>query len=43
MAAFQAHVVWWDSGRVGCAFDRLISPVAHENILARHTPGTRRR
>lgn len=38
MPALQAHVVWWDSGRVGCAFDKLISPIVHENIISRH-PG----
>ena len=43
MAALQASVIWWDSGRVGCAFETLISPIVHENILARHSTELRRR
>lgn len=36
MEALQADVVWWDSGRVGCAFATLLSPIVHDNILARY-------
>lgn len=35
MEALQAEVIWWDSGRVGCAFANLLSPIVHDNILAR--------
>lgn len=43
MAALQAEVVWWDSGRVGCAFTTLLSPVMHDHILQRHRlPGMMR-
>lgn len=35
MEALLAEVVWWDSGRVGCAFDKLLSPIIHDNILVR--------
>ena len=31
----QADVVWWDSGRVGCGFAQLLSPIVHDNILVR--------
>lgn len=36
MESLQAEVVWWDAGRVGCAFSNLISPIVHDNILARY-------
>lgn len=32
----QAEVVWWDAGRVGCAFANLLSPIVHDTILARY-------
>lgn len=35
MESLLAEVVWWDSGRVGCAFDKLLSPIVHDNILVR--------
>ncbi|MFN3423404.1 MAG: PilZ domain-containing protein [Novosphingobium meiothermophilum] len=38
MAALQAHVVWWDAGRVGCAFHDLLSPVVLDTIVARNRP-----
>jgi hypothetical protein len=28
-------VVWWDNSLAGCAFDKLLSPIVHDNILAR--------
>lgn len=31
----QADVVWWDGGRVGCAFAQLLSPIVLDNILVR--------
>lgn len=31
----QAQVVWWEEGMVGCAFDKLLSPIIHDNILSR--------
>lgn len=36
MQSLQAEVVWWDAGRVGCAFANLLSPMVHDNILARY-------
>ncbi|MBB3860282.1 hypothetical protein GGQ88_001548 [Novosphingobium hassiacum] len=36
MEAKQADVIWWESGRVGCAFANLLSPIMHDNILARY-------
>jgi len=31
----QAEVVWWNNGLVGCAFQTLLSPIVHDNLLAR--------
>lgn len=35
MEALQSEVIWWDNSLVGCAFDKLLSPIVHDNILAR--------
>jgi hypothetical protein len=35
MDALQAHVVWWEQGLVGCAFERLMSAHDYESVLAR--------
>ncbi|MET1756559.1 PilZ domain-containing protein [Novosphingobium sp. RD2P27] len=35
MEAMQARVIWWEQGLVGCAFERLLSPIIHDNILTR--------
>ena len=32
----MATVVWWDNSIVGCAFYDLLSPIVHDNIMARH-------
>lgn len=31
----QAEVIWWEEGVVGCAFSQLLSPIVHDNLLAR--------
>lgn len=31
----QAEVVWWENGMVGCAFQNLLSPIVHDNLIAR--------
>ncbi len=31
----QAEVIWWDNGLVGCAFQNLLSPIVHDNLLTR--------
>ena len=31
----QAEVVWWNNSLVGCAFNQLLSPIVHDNLLAR--------
>jgi hypothetical protein len=33
--SLQSEVVWWDNSLAGCAFDKLLSPIVHDNILAR--------
>ena len=37
LGALQAEVIWWDNCQVGCSFAELLSPVVHDNIVARHT------
>jgi len=36
MEALKADVIWWESGRVGCAFHTLLSPISHDNIVLRY-------
>lgn len=44
LESLQAQVVWWENGNCGCAFTSLISPIVHDNILARYRgDGTYRR
>jgi PilZ domain len=35
LESLQARVVWWESGQVGSAFEQLLSPIIHDNILGR--------
>ena len=35
LEAMQAEVIWWRNGMVGCAFRNLISPIVHDNFLAK--------
>jgi hypothetical protein len=35
LESLQAEVVWWENASCGCAFTNLISPIVHDNILAR--------
>ena len=35
LESLQAEVVWWQDNIVGCAFANLLSPIIHDNILAR--------
>jgi len=35
LESLQAEVIWWDNSMVGCAFHQLLSPIIHDNILAR--------
>lgn len=39
LESLQAEVVWWDNCIAGCAFAELLSPIVHDNILARYTSG----
>ena len=32
----QSEVIWWSNGLVGCAFSQLLSPIIHDNLLARY-------
>jgi len=36
LESLQAEVVWWENGNCGCAFSNLLSPIVHDNILARY-------
>jgi len=40
LESLQSEVVWWDNSLVGCAFKTLLSPIVHDNILARWQPET---
>lgn len=35
LEALQGEVVWWEDNMAGCAFASLLSPIVHDNILAR--------
>lgn len=35
LESLQAEVIWWDRSLVGCAFHNLLSPIVHDNIIAR--------
>jgi hypothetical protein len=39
LESLQAEVIWWDNCIAGCAFAELLSPIVHDNILARYTSG----
>ncbi len=36
LESLQAEVVWWENNMCGCAFSSLLSPIVHDNILARY-------
>ncbi len=36
LESLQAEVVWWENGLCGCAFAHLLSPIVHDNLLARY-------
>ena len=36
LESLQAEVIWWEGNLVGCAFASLLSPIVHDNILARY-------
>jgi hypothetical protein len=36
LESLQAEVVWWQGGMAGCGFANLLSPIIHDNILARY-------
>ena len=36
LESLQAEVVWWENGMCGCAFSNLLSPIVHDNLLARY-------
>lgn len=35
LEALQGQVVWWENSLTGCAFEHLLAPIIHENILGR--------
>lgn len=35
MESMPGHVIWWEQGLVGCAFERLLGPLEYENVLVR--------
>src|SRR5690606_13597859 len=40
LESLQAEVVWWENNMCGCAFSSLLSPIVHDNILARYRADT---
>jgi hypothetical protein len=40
LESLQAEVIWWNNSLVGCAFQNLLSPIVHDNILTRFRTGT---
>jgi hypothetical protein len=39
LEALRAEVVWWDNSLAGCAFEQLLSPIIHDNLLAQWQNG----
>ena len=39
LEALPSEVIWWENAKVGCAFDRLLSPIVHDNIVLRYRSG----
>lgn len=35
LESLQAEVVWWNNCQVGCSFHTMLSPIVHDDILAR--------
>ena len=35
LESLQGEVMWWGDSLVGCAFTNLISPIIHDNLIAR--------
>lgn len=40
LESLQSEVIWWDNSLVGCAFAELLSPIVHDNIIARFQGAT---
>lgn len=40
LQSLQCEVVWWENCIVGCAFAELLSPIVHDNVLARYQIST---
>lgn len=40
LESLQAEVIWWNNSLVGCAFQNLLSPIVHDNILTRFRTDT---
>lgn len=40
--SLPAEVVWWENNLCGCAINSLLSPIVHDNILARYRDRTLR-
>ncbi|ANU07836.1 PilZ domain-containing protein [Paraurantiacibacter namhicola] len=36
LESLQSEVIWWEDQMIGCAFANLLSPIVHDNILARY-------
>lgn len=36
LQSLQAQVIWWEGNLAGCAFDDMLSPIVHDNLLGRY-------
>lgn len=37
MGSLQSEVIWWEDCIAGCAFNDLLNPIVHENLLNQYT------
>ncbi len=35
LGSLQGQVIWWENSLTGCAFDQMLSPIVHDNLLLR--------
>lgn len=39
LEALASEVIWWEGNMVGCAFQTLLNPIVHENVLGKYRGG----
>lgn len=43
LEGLASEVIWWEGNLVGCAFQCLLNPIIHNNVLKRHNGGEQSR